>query len=154
MNGKIHLKNMVFYGYHGHLAEENSLGQRFMIDLVMTLDIAEATRTDNLSSTVDYVKVYGICRQIVEHDRIKLLETLANHLIDRILEACPRVTKVEITIKKPSVPMDGVLDYVAVETSKERSIRRISGWAAISATGASIWRRPCAVCMPGRPCRL
>ncbi|HXC01986.1 MAG TPA: dihydroneopterin aldolase [Opitutaceae bacterium] len=120
MNGKIHLKNMVFYGYHGHLAEENSLGQRFMIDLVMTLDIAEATRTDNLQSTVDYVKVYGICRQILEHDRVKLLETLANHLIDRILEACPRVTKVEITIKKPSVPMDGVLDYVAVETSKER----------------------------------
>ncbi|HXA15063.1 MAG TPA: dihydroneopterin aldolase [Opitutaceae bacterium] len=120
MNGQIHLKNMVFYGYHGHLAEENSLGQRFMIDLVMTLDIAEAARTDDLRNTVDYVKVYGICRQIVEHDRVKLLETLANHLIDRIFEACPRVTKVGITIKKPSVPMDGVLDYVAVETSKER----------------------------------
>ncbi|HSY53686.1 MAG TPA: dihydroneopterin aldolase, partial [Opitutaceae bacterium] len=46
MNGQIHLKNMVFYGYHGHLAEENSLGQRFMIDLVMALDIADAARTD------------------------------------------------------------------------------------------------------------
>ena len=102
MNGKIYLKNMVFYGYHGHRAEESSLGQRFMIDLVMTLDIAEATRTDNLQSTVDYVEgLRGICRQIVEHDRVKLIETLANHLIDRILEACPRVTKVEITIKKP-----------------------------------------------------
>jgi dihydroneopterin aldolase len=120
MHANIYLKNMVFYGYHGHLAEENSLGQRFMIDLVMTLDIAEAASTDNLQATVDYVKVYGICRQIVEHDRVKLLETLANHLINRILEACPRVTKVGITIKKPSVPMDGVLDYVAVETSKER----------------------------------
>src|SRR5256885_2115751 len=120
MNGRIHLKNMVFYGYHGHLAEENSLGQRFMIDLAMTLDIAGAASSDDLKNTVDYVKVYGICRQIVEHDRVKLLETLANHLLDRVLEACPRVTKVEITIKKPSAPMGGVLDYVAIETSKER----------------------------------
>jgi len=123
MNGRIHLKNMVFYGYHGNLAEENALGQRFMIDLVMTLDIAEAAQTDNLHATVDYVKVYGICRQILEHDRVKLLETLANHLLDRILEACPRVTKAEIIIKKPSAPMGGVLDYVALETSKERKHR-------------------------------
>lgn len=123
MNGRIHLKNMVFYGYHGNLAEENALGQRFMIDLVMTLDIAEAAQTDDLHATVDYVKVYGICRQIVEHDRVKLLETLANHLLDRILEACPRVAKAEIIIKKPSAPMGGVLDYVALETSKEREHR-------------------------------
>lgn len=123
MNGRIHLKNMVFYGYHGNLAEENALGQRFMIDLVMTVDIAEAAQTDDLHATVDYVKVYGICRQIVEHDRVKLLETLANHLLDRILEACPRVTKAEIIIKKPSAPMGGVLDYVALETSKEREHR-------------------------------
>jgi len=81
-----------------------------MIDLVMTLDIAEAAQTDNLHATVDYVKVYGICRKILEHDRVKLLETLANHLLDRILEACPRVTKAEIIIKKPSAPMGGVLD--------------------------------------------
>jgi dihydroneopterin aldolase len=87
----------------------------------MTLDIAEAARADDLRATVDYIEVYRICRQIVEHDRVKLLETLANHLLDRILEACPRVSKVEIVIKKPSAPMGGVLDYVALETSKERS---------------------------------
>lgn len=120
MTGRIHLQNMVFYGYHGNLAEENALGQRFLIDLAMTLDVAEAAQTDDLHATVDYKKVYGICRQIVEQDRVKLLETLANHLLDRILEACPRVTKVEIVIKKPSAPVGGVLDYVALETSKER----------------------------------
>ena len=120
MNARIHLKNMVFYGYHGALAAENTLGQRFFIDLVLTLDIAEATRTDDLNATVDYVKIHAICREIVEHERVKLLETLANHLLDRILAACPRVVAAEIIIKKPSVPMGGVLDYVAVETSKQR----------------------------------
>jgi dihydroneopterin aldolase len=120
MTGKIHLQNMVFYGYHGNLAEENVLGQRFLIDLVLTLDIAEAARTDRLDATVDYQKVYVVCRQIVEKERMRLLEALANRLIDAVLEACPRVTRVDITVKKPSAPLGGVLDYVALETGKDR----------------------------------
>jgi len=121
MNGRIHLKNMTFYGYHGHLAEENALGQRFLIDLTLSLDMAEAASTDNLHATVDYVKVFALCRDVVEKDRVKLLETLARDIMDRILENFARVTGVEIVIKKPSVPMAGVLDYVAIETSKARA---------------------------------
>ena len=64
MTGRIHLKNMVFFGYHGARAEENTLGQRFLIDLVLTLDIAEAARTDDLNTTVDYAKVYALCRKL------------------------------------------------------------------------------------------
>lgn len=120
MIGKIHLSNMVFYGYHGNLAEENKLGQRFVIDLALTLDIAEAARTDDLNTTVDYAKVYALCREIVERQRVRLLETLAGHIIDRVLETNPLVTRVDITIRKPSVPVSGVLDYVAVETGRER----------------------------------
>jgi len=121
MTGRITLSTMVFYGYHGDLPEENTLGQRFVIDLVLTLDIAEAAATDNLHKTVDYTQVYGICRETVEKDRFKLIEALANHVIDRVLAACPIVDKVEITIKKPSVPIAGILDHVAVETSKSRA---------------------------------
>lgn len=121
MNGRIHLKNMTFFGYHGHRAEENALGQRFMIDVVLSLDIAEAARTDTLQSTVDYTKVFAICRDVVENDRVKLLETLANDIVDRILASCPRVNEVEIIIKKPSVPISGALDYVAIEIRKTRA---------------------------------
>lgn len=121
MNGRIHLKNMTFYGYHGALAEENALGQRFMIDLSLSLDMAEAARTDELQATVDYVKVFALCRDVVENDRVKLLETLARDIMDRILENFERVTTVAITIRKPSVPMAGVLDYVAIEAHKVRA---------------------------------
>lgn len=121
MTGRITLSNMVFYGYHGDLPEENTLGQRFIIDLVLTLDIAEAAATDSLHHTVDYTKVYAICRETVEKDRFKLIEALANHVIDRVLAANPIVQKVDITIKKPSVPIAGILDHVAVETSKARA---------------------------------
>ena len=123
MTGRITLSNMVFYGYHGDLPEENTLGQRFMIDLVLTLDIASAAATDKLDQTVDYTQVYGICRATVEKDRFKLIEALACHVIDRVLAACPIVDRVDIIIKKPSVPIAGILDHVAVETSKTRADR-------------------------------
>jgi dihydroneopterin aldolase len=123
MQGRIHLKNMAFYGYHGHHPEETSLGQRFQVDLVLTSDVAEAAATDNLGAAVDYVRVYDICRRVVEHERVKLLETLGGRIIDAILRECPRVERVEIMIKKPAAPIPGTLDYVAFEASCDRAGR-------------------------------
>lgn len=120
MIGRIHLKNLVFYGHHGDIPEERVLGQRFTIDLALTLDMAEAAATDDLNATVDYVRVYELCRQLLEKERVNLLETVAARLADRILAEHPRVSHVEITVKKPSVAIRGVLDYVAIELSKAR----------------------------------
>ena len=120
MTGRIQMKNMVFFGHHGDIPEEQVLGQRFIIDLVLTLDMADVVRTDLLADTVDYVGVYEQCRQLLEKERVNLLETLASHLADRILAAHPRVRAVEIVVKKPSVPLRGALDYVAVELTKTR----------------------------------
>jgi dihydroneopterin aldolase len=120
MNGRIHLKNMLFYGYHGDLAEENKLGQRFIVDLTLTLDIAEVARTDALEATVDYVRVHEVCRELVEGKKVRMIETLAARIAERLLADFPRLTSVDVLVKKPSVPMKGVLDYVAVETSRTR----------------------------------
>lgn len=123
MIGRIHLKNMAFYGYHGHHPEENSLGQRFLVDLVLTADATEAARTDSLGAAVDYVRVHQICRRVVEHEKVKLLETLASRILDAVLHECPRVVRIEIMIKKPAAPIPGTLDYVAFECSRDRADR-------------------------------
>jgi dihydroneopterin aldolase len=120
MLGRIQMKNMVFFGHHGDLPEERVLGQRFIIDLALTLDLTEVARTDALGSTVDYVGVYSLCRTLLETERLNLLESVAAHLCDRILAAHPRVSSVEIVVKKPAVPLKGAIDYVAVELTKQR----------------------------------
>ncbi|HEX3731003.1 MAG TPA: dihydroneopterin aldolase [Opitutaceae bacterium] len=123
MTGRIHLKNMAFYGYHGHHPEENALGQRFLVDLVLEADVEEAARTDSLAAAVDYVRVYAICRKVVEQQKVKLLETLGARIIDAILRECPTVDRVEILIKKPAAPIPGTLDYVAFEAGRNRAAR-------------------------------
>lgn len=123
MQGRIHLKGMAFYGYHGHHPEENALGQRFLVDLVLSSDVSEAAATDSLAAAVDYVRVYNICRGVVEQERVKLLETLGLRIMDAILRECTRVERVEILIKKPAAPIPGTLDYVAFEASCDRAGR-------------------------------
>ena len=43
---KIHIEGMTFYGTHGVLPEENRLGQRFLIDLELGLDLQQAAIRD------------------------------------------------------------------------------------------------------------
>ncbi|WP_404420672.1 dihydroneopterin aldolase [Nibricoccus sp. IMCC34717] len=121
MNGKIHLNGMVFYGRHGHHPEENALGQRFVVDLTLELDIAEAAARDELGATVNYAAVYSLCRDIVEGSPVRLLETLTDRVLKAVLERHPRVAAVHIEVRKPSVPIAGALEYVAVEASRHRA---------------------------------
>jgi len=112
MTGRIHMKNMAFYGYHGHHPEETARGQRFLVDVALTLDMTAAAASDRLSDTIDYSRVYEACR--------KILETLCDRLLTAVMRECERAIRVEITIKKPSAPIPGVLDYVAIEASRDR----------------------------------
>jgi len=83
--------------------------------------VDEAAASDSLGSAVDYVRVYAICRRVVEQERVKLLETLGLRIMDAILRECSRVLRVEIMIKKPAAPIPGTLDYVAFEASRDRT---------------------------------
>jgi len=90
---------------------------------VLEADVEEAARTDSLAAAVDYVRVYAICRKVVEQEKVKLLETLGARIIDAILRECPKVDRVEILIKKPAAPIPGTLDYVAFEAGRNRADR-------------------------------
>ena len=54
----ITLKGLAFYAFHGVLVEENKLGQKFIVDLQMFLDLSSAGDNDDLNQTVNYAEVY------------------------------------------------------------------------------------------------
>jgi 7,8-dihydroneopterin aldolase/epimerase/oxygenase len=39
---KMYVTGMKFYGYHGVFAEEQKLGQRFSVDVILLLDLSKA----------------------------------------------------------------------------------------------------------------
>jgi dihydroneopterin aldolase len=110
---------MVFFGHHGISPEEQSLGQRIEVDLEVEADLEAAGRADNPSLTIDYSELYRITRDVVEGDSVKLLETLAQTVADRV-RADFDVSAVWVKVKKPGAPIEGsVLRYAAVEVQWE-----------------------------------
>ena len=54
---KIIIKNLEIFSYVGVNKEEKILGQKFLIDLFMYVDIKNSGENDNLDSTISYSNV-------------------------------------------------------------------------------------------------
>ena len=74
---KIILNGCRFYGYHGAFAEEQTLGQIFVVDLELTVDLTKASQSDNLDDTVHYGLVFEAVQKQVEDKKYILIERLA-----------------------------------------------------------------------------
>lgn len=121
MLATIHLKKLRFHGRHGVLPEEAALGQPWIIDLDLRVDITDAAAGDDLAKTVNYAEVYSLCRDIVEGERHALIERLAQRLLTAVLAAQPRVRSATITVHKPHVPIPGTHEGVALTATLDRS---------------------------------
>ncbi|OQP04411.1 dihydroneopterin aldolase [Geobacillus sp. 46C-IIa] len=117
---KIYVREMEFYGYHGVLPEEHVLGQRFVIDVTLELDLRPAGRSDCLEHTVNYADVYERCRAIVEERTFALIEAVAEAIADELLTAFPAVQRCAVRVTKPNPPIRGHYGHVAVEIVRGR----------------------------------
>ena len=117
---KIIMENMGFYGYHGVLQEEKTLGQKFFVDAYLYLPLKKAGENDDLSFSVNYGAVYETIKRIVTNERFDLLEGLAERICSEIFLSYPLVQKLRIRVKKPEAPVPGIFDYFGVEIVRER----------------------------------
>jgi len=117
---RIRLDGMTFYGYHGVDPAEQALGQRFIVDLEVGLDLRPAGRSDDLARTVNYSALFKLVRAVMEGPSRALLETLAEEIAGRVLAECP-VQQVRVRVHKPEVPIKGsILRGAAVEIERQR----------------------------------
>jgi len=113
---RILLEGMVFHGRHGTLPAERELGQPFVVDVELRLDLRPAGRSDDLAQTVDYAEVHRLAREIVEGEPVNLTETVAEKIAAAVLENYPAVEVVRVRVAKPHVRLgDTVLAGSAVE---------------------------------------
>lgn len=120
LSDRIILHNMIFRGYHGTLAAERELGQRYEVDVELQLDLRRAIASDSLQDTVDYSRAYAIAQEEVEGRQFQLLEALAGSIAERILAEL-QITAVLVRVRKPQVPLPGVLAYSGVEIERRRA---------------------------------
>ena len=110
---RIVLEGMQFYGFHGVNAEEKSLGQPYVVDLAVEMDLSIPGKSDRLEDTVSYTHLYRSVRKVIEGESRNLLEAAAENVAIRILDEFP-VKAVQVRVKKPRPPIKGSLVENAV----------------------------------------
>jgi len=117
---RIILAGIECYGYHGAKDAERELGQRFLVDFTLSLDLRRASLSDDLSDTVDYGEVGRIVRGIVEGEPCRLIETVAERIASALLDTYP-IEGVVVRVSKPGAPIPGVFfREAAVEITRRR----------------------------------
>ena len=117
---RIVLEGMQFYGYHGVNPEERALGQAYVVDLAVELDLSRAGESDRLEDTVSYPHLYRAVQSVVEGQPKNLLEATAHEIAAVVLAQYP-VDAVHVRVKKPRPPVRGsVIEHAAVEIYRAR----------------------------------
>ena len=105
---KIKLTGLRVYAHHGVFDFERQNGQDFYVDATVWIEGDRAAFNDDLNHTVHYGDLAKAIVDNVKQQPVDLLETLAQRLLDLVLNwggpAGP-VQKAEITIHKPNAPI-------------------------------------------------
>ncbi|MDG1763229.1 MAG: dihydroneopterin aldolase [Flavobacteriaceae bacterium] len=118
--GKIYLKNIRLYAYHGCMDEEEKIGSDYVVNLSVDVDLGTSSETDNLKDTVDYVALHSIVKEEMSI-RAKLLERVADRILKRVLKEHIEVRLVHVKVAKRNPPIGGNVEEVAVERELHRS---------------------------------
>jgi 7,8-dihydroneopterin aldolase/epimerase/oxygenase len=120
MADHIYLANMEFECHIGAGDGERADDQVIEVDVDLIVDLKPAGESDDLEKTVDYGAVYRLCQQVAEGRPYRLLEALAERLAAEILAVESAVQSVIVTVRKPGVPLEGVLEYAGVRVERSR----------------------------------
>jgi len=118
--GTIKLQNIRTYSFHGCLPEEAKIGSDYRVDLEVKTDLRKSAQTDELADTVDYVLLNRI---VVEEMAIrsKLLEHVAQRIIERIFREIPSVSRILLAVSKLNPPIGGDVEAVTIIMEEYRS---------------------------------
>ena len=117
MPDRILIHGVQFYGHHGVHDEERKLGQRFLVDVEILLDLREAGRRDDLAASVDYELVHALVMEIGTGEQFRLLEALAERIASAVLGQF-RVQQVTVRATKPAPPLPSIAGSVSVEITR------------------------------------
>lgn len=117
---RIAIRNLALFAYHGVFEGEQEIGQRFYLDVVVEADLQPAAASDAVDRTIDYAALVNVVSEAFGEKRQKLLETLAERVANRIFATFAMAQAVEVTIRKPSAPIEAVFDHVEIQIRRVR----------------------------------
>ena len=120
MNDTIFVDGLVIHAHHGVMKHESKVGQRFAIDLFLSIDLSDASRSDKLADTVSYAAIVDAASRAFTARTFRLVEAAAGAVADAVLKEFPAVQSVRVTIHKPHAPISAIFNDVGVTIERTR----------------------------------
>jgi dihydroneopterin aldolase len=124
MSDAVFVTGLALHANHGVMQHEAKVGQTFRLDLVVDIDLKEASRTDKLAHTVGYDQVVEVASKAFRARRYRLVEAAAGAVADAVLQSFPQVTAVRVTVHKPHAPIAATFADVGVTIARTRQGRK------------------------------
>ena len=115
---KIYLKDVEIFANHGVFEEEKRLGQKFIFDIELELDLSVAGKTGDLNSSVHYGELVYEIEKIVSEKSYDLIETVGEKVCEHILLKYRMIKNAKVKVKKPWAPIGRHLSYAAIEINR------------------------------------
>lgn len=120
MTDSVFVTGLALHAYHGVMQHEATVGQTFQLDLLLAIDLAEASRSDKLADTVGYDQVVEVASRAFTDKTYKLVEAAAGAVADAILGRFAQVASVRVTVHKPHAPVAATFADVGVTLVRSR----------------------------------
>lgn len=120
MSDKILVSNLRLHAHHGVYAEENTLGQKFDIDIECMLDTRSFAAKDDYQTAVCYGSLCQIAEDVSNTGPFALIEKFGHEIAITTLKRYQDVLSVRVIIRKRSAPVPQVVDHLGVEINRTR----------------------------------
>ncbi|EOA11194.1 dihydroneopterin aldolase [Porphyromonas gingivalis JCVI SC001] len=94
---------MRFYARHGVLEQERQVGNRFVVNLSLSVDVTQAVISDAIEDTIHYGHVYEAVKEEILQPS-NLIEHVAGRILQRIRHDFPQVNEVTVSLSKLNPP--------------------------------------------------
>lgn len=112
------IKNLEVFSRSNAFDEERRIGKKFAVNAKLYLNTKTAGTYDDISKTVDYVKVCGFIDAFVKGHSFKLFETMAERLATDLLIEYPVIESIWLEVRKPWPPVGLPIEEVSVEVER------------------------------------
>jgi dihydroneopterin aldolase len=120
MSDTIFVSGLLIHAHHGVMAHESKVGQRFVIDLELSIDLAVASRSDKLADTVNYGTIVDTTTEVFTRRSYRLIEAAGGAVADALLAKFAKVSAVRITVRKPHAPIAAIFGDAGVTVTRRR----------------------------------
>ena len=107
-NSYILLKEIRCYAYHGVAPQENLIGNEYIIDLKLKVNISKAAQTDEVTDTVNYAEVHHVIMT-------EMAVPSKGRIVEKLFQQFPTIEEIELRLSKRNPPMGADIESAGIE---------------------------------------